>query len=73
MGKANKAISAYRSKIGLLDNEIITHYGEIGRNISKEAFSDDDCKKAVKGKFNLCKIMGALRKSIDFNHDLADR
>ena len=73
MAKANKAISAYRSKIGLLDNQIITHYGEIGRNISKEAFSDDECRKAVKGKFNLCKIMGALRKSIDFNHNIADR
>ncbi|MGJ8656738.1 MAG: hypothetical protein ACSHX6_09820 [Akkermansiaceae bacterium] len=73
MGKANKALSAYRSKIGLLDNKIITHYNEIGKNISKECFADDDCRKAVKDKFNLCKIMRSLRQSIDYNHNLADR
>jgi len=73
MGKANQAISAYRAKIGLLDNKIIEHYNQIGKNISKECFSDNDCKKAVKGKYNLCKIMRSLRQSIDFNHTLADR
>mgnify|MGYP000206335314 CR=1 FL=1 len=73
MGKANKALSVYRSKIGLLDNKIIAHYNEIGRNISKECFSSDECRRAVKGKFNLCKIMKALRQSIDYNHTLADR
>ena len=73
MGKANKAISAYRSKIGLLDNKIIDHYNEIGKHISKECFTDKECRKAVKGKFNLCKVMQALRQSIDFNHTLADR
>jgi len=73
MGKANRALSAYRSKIGLLDNKIIVHYNEIGKNISKECYSDKECRKAVKGKFNLCKIMKSLRQSIDFNHTLADR
>lgn len=73
MGKANKAISAYLSKIGLLDNQIINHYNEIGKNISKECFIDRDCKKAVANKFNLCKIIKSLRSSIDYNHTLADR
>lgn len=73
MGKANKALSAYRSKIGILDNKIIAHYKEIGQNISKECFTDEECKKAVKGKFNLCKIIRSLRQSIEFNHSLGDR
>ena len=73
MGKANQALSAYRSKIGLLDNKIITQYNEIGQNISKDCYSDKACRKAVKGKFNLCKIMKSLRQSIDFNHTLAGR
>ena len=73
IAKANKAISAYRSKIGMVDNELIENYQDIGRNISKEYFLDPDCKAAVKEKSQLIKIMDALRKSIDYNHTLADR
>jgi hypothetical protein len=73
MGKANRAISAYHSEIGLLDNKIISHYTEIGKNISKECFSNSGCRNAVKGKFNLCKIIKSLRQSIEYNHTLADR
>ncbi|MFT6793610.1 MAG: hypothetical protein ACJAR1_001608 [Rubritalea sp.] len=72
MGGVNQALSNYRSKIGLLDNEIIAHYNEIGQNISKECYSSEECKKAVKGKFHLCKIMNSLRQSIDFNHEIAN-
>jgi hypothetical protein len=73
MGKANQALSVYRSKIGLLDNKIVAHYNEIGQNISKECYSDNECRKAVKDKLNLCKIIKSLRQSIDFNNTLADR
>jgi hypothetical protein len=72
MSEVNQKLSDYRSKIGLLDNKIIAHYNEIGQNISKECFSNEECKKAVKEKFYLCKIMNSLRQSIDFNQKIAN-
>jgi chromosome segregation ATPase len=72
MGKANHALSLYRVEISALDNKIIDHYNEIGKNISKECYSDEKCRAAVIGKFKLCKIMKSLRSSINFNQSLAE-
>lgn len=73
MGKANKALSSYYSKIGFLDNHILLNYNQIGQNISNEWQTNSQCKEAVKSKLMLCKIIKALRRSIDFNTILADR
>lgn len=73
IGKANKAISSYRSKIGVIDSELLENYQEIGKSISKEYFTDQECREAVREKSQLIKIMDALRKSIEYNHTLADR
>lgn len=73
MGKANKAISHYRSQLGLLDGKIMEHYDEIGKNISKDFFVDKDCREAAKSKEPLIKLMRALRQSIQYNYQLADR
>ncbi len=73
MGKANKAISHYRSQLGLLDGKIMEHYDEIGKNISKDYFIDSECREAACTKEPLIKLMKALRQSIQFNYELADR
>ena len=73
MGKANKAISAYRLKMGLIDSKISRHHGNIGKAISKEYFVDAACKNAVSGQSSLCKVMKALRQSIEYNYTLVGR
>ncbi len=73
IGKANKALSAYRSQLGLLDGKLIEHYAEIGNHISKERFTNGQCREATEEKAGLCKIIRALRVSIDYNYELSDR
>lgn len=73
MAKANQSLNTYKSKIGHLENEASNHYFEIGENISVDCFIDNDCRIAVKQQFKLCKIIRALKKSIDYNSILADR
>ncbi len=73
IGKANKALSTYRSQLGLLEGKLIEHYAEIGNHISKEHFTNSQCREATKDKAGLCKIIRALRESIELNYDLSDR
>ena len=71
--KANKAISAYRLKLGMIESSILKHYGNIGKEISKEAEFNAECKKAVGKHLPLCNVIRALRQSIQYNHTLAGR
>ena len=73
MGKANKAISTYFAKIGQLENQILLNYSQVGQNISNDCYTNIECREAVKSKLMLCKIIKALRRSIDLNQILADR
>jgi len=73
IGKANKALSAYRSQLGLLEGKLIEHYAEIGNHISKEHFTNSQCREATKEKADLCKIIKAIRLSIDYNYELSGR
>jgi DNA repair exonuclease SbcCD ATPase subunit len=73
VAEANREMAGYHSEIGVFENELITHYNKIGQMISKECFSNSQCRKAVGSKFKLCKIIKSLAQSIDFNHSIADR
>jgi len=73
MEKARNALASYRNQVGILDNKIISHYKEIGKNISVEYFTNSQCKAAAKEKHHLCKIIKSLRKSIAYNNILAER
>lgn len=73
IGKANKALSTFRSQLGLLEGKLIEHYAEIGNQISKEHFTNEQCREATREKTGLCKIIRALRISIDYNYELSGR
>ena len=73
IGKANKTLSTYRSQLGLLEAKIVEHYAEIGNKIGKEYFTDRQCREAAKDQDGLCKIIKALRLSIDYNYELSGR
>ncbi len=73
LGKVNKALSTHFSQIGHIDSQIIQNYGQIGQGISNSWQTNPECKVIVKHKLVLCKIMIALRKSINLNQILADR
>lgn len=73
IGKANKALSSYRAQKGLLDSKLAEHYAEIGNYVGKEYFRNAQCREAAKDHENLCKIIKALRFSIDYNYELGGR
>jgi len=73
LGEKNKEISTILSRIGIIDNKIGTLFGDLGKHISLESLEDSNSKKLIKGQFGLCKIMSALRKSINYNHILGGR
>lgn len=73
IGQANQRIAALQLQIGNLDSELNDHYVQIGKQISKDYFTDRQCRSAVKNKAHLIKVMAALRKSIEYNHHIAGR
>ncbi len=73
MERAQKAISHYRSQCGQLDGKIMEHYHEIGKNISQDFFTDNNCLEAAKERAPLIKLMQAIRQSVKYNYELAGR
>jgi chromosome segregation ATPase len=72
IGKANRNISQSRAELGLLENEMITLFCEIGRYLSIHAKAPS-CAAAVKPHRALVAQMLALRTSITLNNRLAGR
>ncbi|MDP4625508.1 MAG: hypothetical protein NWT08_10275 [Akkermansiaceae bacterium] len=72
IGDANQEMSTLRSEMGSLNTQIGLLYSEIGRYVSLNASSDPSCMKACEKYRGLVDVMGALRKSILYNHKLAD-
>ncbi len=70
IGDANQEISTLRAELGVLDTQMRQLYTEIGKYISRNS-SDPECRKASKEMQWLVDVMGALRKSILFNHKLS--
>lgn len=71
IGDGNKEISALRAESGLLETQMRQLYAEIGRYVSRNAYSDAACAAAASENRGLVDIMRALRRSIALNHRLA--
>jgi chromosome segregation ATPase len=70
IGDANQEISTLRAELGVLDTQMRQLYTEIGKFISRNS-TNAECRKASKEMQWLVDVMGALRKSILFNHKLS--
>lgn len=73
IGQANRKISNMQSQIGIIDYKLNELYASIGHKLTRQHAQDPLCRKAIKSKSKLVKIMKALRKSIDYNHRIAGR
>ncbi|MBT8045054.1 MAG: hypothetical protein KJO79_08890 [Verrucomicrobiae bacterium] len=71
IGKANRDVSKLTAEIGLVEIEMVEHFGEIGRYVSNHAGSDPVCTKICKDHAHLVAQMQSLRSSIALNHKLA--
>ena len=72
IGKANRDISQSRAELGMLENEMITLYCEIGRYVSTHDH-EKACSPAVLPYRSLIAQMHALRTSINLNNILSGR
>ncbi len=70
IGDANQEISTLRAELGVMDTQMRQLYTEIGKYVSRNT-KDSECRKASKEMQWLVEVMGALRKSILFNHKLS--
>jgi chromosome segregation ATPase len=71
IGDGNKEISTLRAESGVLDTQMRQLYAEIGRYVSRNAYSDPSCAAAVSEHRGLVDVMRAIRRSIALNHQLA--
>ncbi|TAE74653.1 MAG: hypothetical protein EAZ65_00195 [Verrucomicrobia bacterium] len=71
IGQANRDISSHKSQLGLTETQMRQLFSEIGRHVSRNAFGNEECRKAAKGHIPMVEIMRALRKSVAMNHRLA--
>lgn len=72
IGDANQEMSTLRGELGALNTQMGQLYSEIGRYVSRAAATDAECAKACEKYRGLVDVMGALRKSIQYNHKLAE-
>ena len=72
IGDANQKISNLSAELGVFDTQMNQLYSEIGRYVSRNTTSHAACQKACKEYRGLVEVMGALRKSVRYNHRLAE-
>ncbi len=71
IGDGNKEISSLRAESAVLETQMRHLYAEIGRYVSRNAYTDPACAAAASGNRGLVDIMRAIRRSIALNHRLA--
>ncbi|MEP5505341.1 MAG: hypothetical protein ABJZ54_04750, partial [Luteolibacter sp.] len=72
IGDANQEMSTLRGELATHTAQMRQLYSEIGRYVSRNAATDPTCMKSCEKYRGLVDVMGALRKSIQYNHKLAD-
>lgn len=72
IGEANQEMSTLRAELGVFDTQMRQLYSEIGRYVSRHAATQAECQKACKEFRGLVEVMGALRRSVQYNHKLAE-
>ncbi len=73
LNKANRDLSNLRSEIGLLQSQMNQHYSELGNILFSQFKHDRDCRTIAKSQKHFIAILAALRRSIEWNNDLAER
>jgi len=71
IGETNREVSTLRAELSVLDTRMRQLYSEIGRYVSRKAFSDANCAKTAKPHHGLVDVMRALRRSVALNHRLS--
>ena len=71
IGEANQAITKLRAEVGVLETQMRQLYTQIGKYVSRNAFTNPECMKACKNHKGFIEVVSALRKSIQYNHKLA--
>jgi len=71
IGEANREVSTLRAELSVLDTRMRQLYSEIGRYVSRKAFSEANCAKTAKPHHGLVDVMRALRRSVALNHRLS--
>jgi len=72
IGDSNQELSTLRAELGVFDTQMRQLYSEIGRYVSRQSASQSECQRAATEHRGLMEVMAALRKSIKYNHKLAD-
>ena len=70
IGDANREISIHRAEIGLMETQMRQLFAEIGRYVSRHAFTDPHVAEAINTHRPLIEVMRALRRSVAYNHKL---
>lgn len=73
IGDGNKEMSILRAEDALINTQMRQLYAEIGRYVSRNSLTNTACASAAKSHKVVVDVMRALRRSIAFNHRLADR
>ncbi|MEI6675402.1 MAG: hypothetical protein WCO57_09515 [Verrucomicrobiota bacterium] len=71
IGETNREVSTLRAELSVLDTRMRQLYSEIGRYVSRKAFTDAPCAKAANPHHSLVDVMRALRRSVALNHRLS--
>ena len=72
IGDTNQKISNLNAELGVLDTQLRQLYTEIGRYVTLNYPNDNGCRNACKEHRGLVEVMAALRKSVQYNHQLAE-
>jgi len=72
IGGVNQELSTFRAELGMLETQMRQRYSEIGRFVSRNADKSLECRKAALKQRGLVDVMAALRRSVQFNHELAN-
>ncbi len=73
IGKANRNLSNFRAEIGLIRSQMNQHYTDLGHILSIQYKENSQCRDIAKKQKRLISILAALRRSIEWNNDLAER
>lgn len=72
IGDTNQEMSTLRAEFEVIETKMRQLYSEIGRYVSHHASKSPACRSACREQRGLVEVMAALRKSVRYNHKLAD-
>lgn len=74
IGKANQAISTYRSNIGVIDGQLNEQFTDLGKRIANtDNHHNGNIRRLAKKEPSLFKKIHKLRESLQYNIELSER